>query len=65
MIGRSYLIRAMANAGGVPEFLRWGHGEPLSESSLGSCAFGLKTSLQWLWCSIMRLLASNCVRGEV
>ena len=31
----------MSNAGGVPEFLRWGHGGPLGESWVASCAFGL------------------------
>ena len=53
----------MANVGGVPESLRWGHAEPLSESWVFS-ASGPETSVQWLWCSIMRLLASNRVRGE-
>ena len=28
----STAIRPMANAGGVTRLLRWGHGEPLSES---------------------------------
>ena len=28
------------------------------------CALGPETGLQRLWCSIMRLLASNRVRGE-
>ena len=30
--GRSYLIGAMANAGEVPKFFRWGHGKAFSES---------------------------------
>ena len=60
----SLAIRQMANAGECPKSLRWGHGEPLIESSLAFSALGLETSLQWLWCSIMRLLASNRVRGE-
>ena len=38
----------MPNAGGVPKFLRWGQNR----------------AAQRLWCSIMRLLASNRVRGE-
>ena len=39
-------IRPMANAGPCLKFLRWGHGGPLSESSLAFCAFGLEPSLQ-------------------
>ena len=57
-------IRPMANAGACPKFLRWGHAGPLIESSLAFCALWLETSLHRLWRSIMRLLASNRVRGE-
>ena len=42
----------------MPRFLRWGHGERLSESWVASCASGLETGLQRLWCSIVWLLAS-------
>ena len=47
-----------ANAGEVPQFLRWEHAEPLSESSLAFSALRIETSLQRLWRSIMGLLAS-------
>ena len=56
--GRSYLIRAMANAGEVPQCLRWGHAGPLSEFSLAFSALRIETSVQRLWRSITRLLAS-------
>ena len=39
---------------------RWGPGRVLG----GFFALRIETSLQRLWCSIMRLLASNRVRGE-
>ena len=54
----------MANVGGVPQFLRWGHGGPLGESWVASVPLGWKRATQRLWCSIMRLLAGNRVRGE-
>ena len=54
----------MANAGEVPKFLRWGHGGPLGESLRHSLPRVWKRATQRLWCSIMRLLASNRVRGE-
>ena len=47
-----------ANAGEVPQFLRWEHAEPLSESSLAFSALRIETSLQRLWRRIMGLLAS-------
>ena len=50
-------IRPMANAGGVPESLRWGHGGPLSESLVAFSALGMEPSLQWLLRNIIRLLA--------
>ena len=56
MIGRSYLIRAMANAGEVPKSLRWSHGEPLSEVQRVSYLEAWKRASVRLWCSIMRLL---------
>ena len=40
------IVGPVANVGGVPKFLRWGHGEPLSEFSLAFSALGLETSLQ-------------------
>ena len=48
----------------VPESLRWGHGGPLGESLRHSLPRVWKRATQRLWCSIMRLLASNRVRGE-
>ena len=48
----------MPNAGGVPEFLRWGHGEALSGSEWVSLfALGQNRAEQRLWRSITRLLA--------
>ena len=48
----------LANAGEVPQFLRWEHAEPLSESSLAFSALRIETRVQRLWRSITRLLAS-------
>ena len=53
----SVVAGPMANAGEVSKFLRWGHGGPLSESSLAFCALRLEPSLQRLLRSIIRLLA--------
>ena len=53
----STAVGPIANAGGVARLLRWGHGEPLSESWVAFCASGPETSLQRLWRSITRLLA--------
>ena len=52
-----WAVGPMANAGGVPRFLRWGHAGPLSESWVAFCASGLETGLQRLWCSGTRMLA--------
>ena len=53
----STAVGPIANAGGVARLLRWGHGEPLSQSWAAFCASGPETSLQRLWRSITRLLA--------
>ena len=53
----STAVGPMANAGGVPRFLRWGHGGPLGESWVASLPRGPEPSLQRLWCSGTRLLA--------
>ena len=54
----------MANVGWVPESLRWGHAEALCESLRLLCLGVRNRAVQRLWCSIMRLLASNRVRGD-
>ena len=61
----SLAIRPMANVGGVSEFLRWSHAEAFSKSVREfPLPWGWKRASVRLWCSIMRLLASNRVRGE-
>ena len=65
LLGFPYLaIRPMANAGEGPKFFHWGHAGPLTDSLRVFVPWGWKRAAQRLWCSIMRLLASNRVRGE-
>ena len=51
-------IKPMANAGGVPESLRWGHAEAISGFVRHSMPWGQKPSVQRLWRRGTRLLAS-------